>query len=361
MSKIGNLDLIKKMNRSLVLETIRNEQPVSRARIAKSLGLSRSTVSLIVDDLLVKKFVTELGLGDSTKEGGRRGIELGFNPKSAYGLGVEIGDKGILHILTDLDGEICKEQKMPLTSNINEIIEGIKKFLEQLDIDQHLILGLGITVPSIVNSTNAIVVDAPLLGWKDFNVKEHTQGSFPFPVFVHNDVNSAALGERWLGNGRETTNMFYIAFGSGVGSSIIANDQLVLGHSYSAGEIGYFLDQIDIKNKVLNKKGKFGVLESKVTKWLVEIEKNKQDSTKMNELVDYLSIILANVVSLLNPEKIIIGGAKATYFDSHIGKIEEKVSDLSTFPVVVKRGCMGKYASPLGAIKYVFEQIQESI
>lgn len=361
MSRTGNLDFIKKMNRTLVLETIRNEQPISRAKVAKSLGLSRSTVSLIVDDLLAKKFVTELGLGDSTKEGGRRGIELGFNPKSAYGLGIEIGDKGILQILTDLNGDIYKEKVLPLTNNISEIISGIQYFLDELDIDQQLILGLGITVPSIVDSTNAIVVDAPLLGWKDFNVKEHMQGCFSFPVFVHNDVNSAALGESWLGNGKETTDMFYIAFGSGVGSSIIANGQLILGHSYSAGEIGYFLEQVDVKNGLLNKKGEFGSLESKFTKWLEDMEKNKHDPTHMEEILNYLSITLANVVSLLNPEKVIIGGVKANYFEPYIGKIEEMVSILSTFPVIVNRGCLGKYASPLGAIKYVFEQIQETI
>ncbi|SLL19509.1 transcriptional regulator/sugar kinase [Mycobacteroides abscessus subsp. abscessus] len=361
MSRTGNLDFIKRMNRTLVLETIRNEQPISRAKVAKSLGLSRSTVSLIVDELLAKKFVTELGLGDSTKEGGRRGIELGFNPKSAYGLGIEIGDKGILHILTDLNGEIYKEQTLPLTNKMNEIIGGILQFLDELDIDQQLILGLGITVPSIVDSTNAIVIDAPLLGWKDFNVKEHMQGVFPFPVFVHNDVNSAALGERWLGNGKETMDMFYIAFGSGVGSSIIANGQLILGHSYSAGEIGYFLEQTDIEKGILNKKGEFGSLESKFTKWLEDIEKKKLDSINMDEIINYLSITLANVVSLLNPEKIIIGGVKASYFDSYVGKIEKNVSQLSTYPVTVNRGCLEKYASPLGAIKYVFEQIQETI
>jgi len=89
----GSLEYLKKINRDLVLESIRADQPTSRAKIAKKLNLSRSTVSLIVDELIAKKFVIETGLSSSTKEGGRRAIELGFNPRSAFGVGVELQEK----------------------------------------------------------------------------------------------------------------------------------------------------------------------------------------------------------------------------------------------------------------------------
>src|SRR3954462_1393957 len=118
MSKTGNLDLIKNLNRSLVLETIRNEQPISRAMVAKKLGLSRSTVTLMVNDLLAKKFVVELGLGDSLG-GGRKGIELGFNPKSGFGIGVDIGRTKMMVVITDLDGEIVINERFKSTNSID--------------------------------------------------------------------------------------------------------------------------------------------------------------------------------------------------------------------------------------------------
>lgn len=357
MKQTGSLDLIKRINRNLILDLIRRDQPISRSLVAKTLGISRSTVSHIVDDLLAKKFVVELGLGDSTKEGGRRGIELGFNPESAYGVGVEIGDRGSVHLLTDLDGNVIRSKYYPLTSNINEFIEDIKSFLKEADIDQERILGLGIAVPSIVDSSKAIVIDAPLLGWENVNLKNHLVEHFDFPIFVHNDVNSAALGESWLGSGKDTRDIFFLSIGSGVGSAIISDSQLILGHSYSAGEIGYLISMEDIKKGYKNEMGAFGIFERNINKLL-----DTPDKEALGELTTYISIALANVVSLLNPEKIVIGGFKSPGLLPILKDIQEQVSRFTPFQNGIEMGSLNENAAALGAINSVFNHIfQETI
>ncbi|WP_047153194.1 ROK family transcriptional regulator [Aneurinibacillus tyrosinisolvens] len=358
MNTTGNLDLIKKMNRSLVLETVRSHQPISRAALSRKLGLSRSTISSIVDELLSKKFVIELGLGDSTKEGGRRGMELGFNPMSAFGLGLDIGDNRILHIVTDLNGEIVFEKECPATSNIKQMINNIHNFIRESGIEQHLLLGIGIAVPSIVNGNKEVVVDAPALGWKDINLKEEMKAHFPFPVFVNNDVNCAALGERWVGQGAQTNDMFFISIGTGVGSAIIANGGLVQGHQFSAGEIGYFLDKEDIEEKDINQFGGFGIFERKISELIGCMHHSREASS---QLTLYLSLVLSNVVSLLNPERVIIGGPMALSLSPIIEEIRNRVALLSPLKTNIELACLDDRASALGAVSYVFEQIQENI
>ena len=175
--KSANLDLIKKINRELVLETIRTDQPISRASIAKKIGLSRSTVTSIVDELIEKKFISEIGLGNSTKEGGRRAIQLGFNPRSAFGIGVELTAKGYFIGISDLDGAIVSQARFKMTSSLEEIRDNILKTIDQANISLEKVISIGFCVPGLTNSVDGIIVDAPELNWKDVRLADN------FPAF----------------------------------------------------------------------------------------------------------------------------------------------------------------------------------
>ncbi|MEH6907155.1 ROK family transcriptional regulator [Neobacillus drentensis] len=372
MSKTGNLDLIKNLNRSLVLETIRNEQPISRAMVAKKLGLSRSTVTLMVNDLLAKKFVVELGLGDSLG-GGRKGIELGFNPKSGFGIGVDIGRTKMMVVITDLDGDIVFKQRFKSTNSIDEIIHTIKGCIEKSKIDINLILGLGFGLPGIVNSLTGEIIDVPLLNWEQFNFIERLKPFFPFPIFINNDVNCAALGERWLGGKEKIDNLFFIAIGSGIGSAIISKGDLIEGHRFSAGEINHYIDRDDLKNNRLSPVNGVGIFETQASgpalskfgytpsKLFLEY---KRGNTEVEGIVDdfviHLSTVISNVVSLLNPQKVIIGGGVSGSLDVVIEPIRNRVSKLTPIPTEVELACLGDEAGALGSVAYVFEKLQDT-
>jgi glucokinase len=367
-----NLEMMKKMNRSLILDTIRNQQPISRAKIAQNLQLSRSTVSSIVEDLLHKKLVVELGYGSSTKEGGRRGLELGFNPKSAYGIGIDIGGTKILVVITDLDGCMVFREKYPTTDKIDKLIEIINQCLDKAEMNESDIIAMGVGVPSITTK-EGIVVDAPALNWSNVNLKGILQEKFAFPVFVNNDVNCAALGERWLGSAKNSDDIFFIAIGTGVGSAIIANGELIHGYDYRAGEIAYNVSEKDIEQGLENKMGEFGVFENKISGTFLSKQgytsdelfiENMKGDRKAADIIDnfilQLSINISNVVNLLNPEIVVIGGGVSESMGGIAHRIQETIDRLTPIKTKIGLATLGGDAGGLGAIAYAFKEVEES-
>ncbi|MFY0544116.1 ROK family transcriptional regulator [Brevibacillus sp. H7] len=364
--------LIKNTNHSLVLELIRSEQPISRASISKKLGLSRSTVSSIVDDLLHRKIIIELGFGNSTKEGGRPGIQLGFNPKSAYGVGVDIGGTKVLIIITDWDGEVVYKRKLKTSSNIDDLVAMIKDSIQESGIQEQLIIAMGVGVPAITNTKQGIVIDSPALGWQNLPLRDIMQGHFSFPVFINNDVRCAALGEKWLGSGNQSRHMAFIAFGTGVGCAIVSNGELIEGHHFSAGEIGYLIDGEDVRNGLENRVGQFGTFENKTSGTALsghgftgaELFQQYKNGNPLaisviEKFVLDVSIAIANICSLLNPEKVILGGGVSESMHLVLEKIIENIKKFTPNHPEVELARLGTDAGGLGAIAFAFQKIQE--
>jgi glucokinase len=367
----GHLELIKKINRSLVLEEIKVNQPISRAQIAKILSLSKSTVSSIVDELLVRKLVVELGEGTSAKGGGRPASMLGFNPQSAYGIGVDIGGTKILLVITDMVGGIVFKKKIKTTSNVKEIVHFIKECLAESNIPEKKVIGMGIGVPGTVSE--GVVVRAKALSWTNLKLQEQAEAHFSFPVFIGNDVNYAAMGERWLGSGNNSNELLFLAIGTGVGSAIITNGSLVYGHEQRAGEVAYSIGREDITNKRFNVLGESAVFEKKVSGTALSkfgysteeiFEKyssgDQEVVSVIEEFVTELSIVIANAVSLLNPEKVIIGGGVSESMKVVLKGIQETVNILTPIRTEVKLASLGGVAGALGAIAFTFKMVEHS-
>ncbi len=367
----GSLELIKRMNRSLVLETVKNFQPISRAQVAKKLKLSKTTVVAIVNDLVERKLLTELGEGTSSKGGGRPGMMLGFNPKSAYGIGVDIGGTKIQVIITDLIGEIVLAKKIETTNKVDELISIIKVCIQEANISADKVIGMGIGVPG--TTRNGTVVLAKSLGWQNLDLESILKSQFHFPVFVKNDVQYASMGERWLGSGDNSNNIFFIAIGTGIGSAIICDGDLVTGQQNRAGEICYLTSRDDFSNGFVNVLGKSSVFEEKVSGSALsrhnyspeELFKlySKGSSEAVPIIKDFvidLSVAIANVISLLNPEFVIIGGGVSDSMDVVIDEIQDTVAKITPTQTKVRLATLGGQAGALGAIAYTFERVEQS-
>lgn len=353
--KTGNMELVRNINRRRVLDVIKRYQPVSRAVISRRLSLSRSTVSMIVNDLIADQSVIELGTGESTVNGGRKGTMLGFNPRSAFGIGIDLQGECSRMVLTDLDGNVTITRIFSCNHNLEEFKAILKKFLKELSDEGTSIVGIGISVPSFVKD-HEIVVDAPSLDWQNLNLVEALADITDLNVFVMNDVNAAAFGERWVGQSRQIDNLFYVSIGTGVGSAIIANGELVSGADQAAGEIGYTLEKSDIDQNDTYAAGRFGTFEKKITT-LLTTEKITREIH--DQLVTLLAVVIANVSSLLNPEKIIIGGSYQEILQPVIDQVQKRVELYTPLPAEISYSVLGQDAAAIGSVEGLYRYLRE--
>lgn len=340
MAKGGNprhLELIRRINRSLILNMVKERQPVSRAQLARALNLSKTTVSSIVDELVRKKLLVEYGDCCPSGGAGRPSVMLGFNPRSAYCVGIDIASANLRLIITDLAGEVLFETKRPPSSRIGELIGIVEEAVRDCGLKIETVFGMGIGVPGIVTAEGS-VVRAKFLGWSNFPLKRLMEEHFPFPVFVENGVNLAALGERWLGSGDQVDDMLFVRIGTGIGGAVISGGQLIHGAGGSAGEIGYFLESRDVELGNVNQPGQQGVLERKCSgaalaghgrpteELFAAYGQGDQEAARVVEpFIRDLSVAIANCVSLLGSAKAVIGGDVSEQMSPVIYRLREEV------------------------------------
>ena len=231
-------------NLSEVLQLIWRERQISRAEIARRKELSRSTVSIIVEDLLELGVVQEVGAGES--RGGRRPIVLEFDDKAAVILGVDLGATHVAVTLTDLRGEVLawEHQKHPVREDPPGSLELVntlaERCLEFWGGNRRLLLGAGMAVPSPVDPARPdFLNDVVVPYWKGVAVGQALRKRFRIPVLLDNDANLGALAERWWGAARDVDHFAYIKLATGVGAGFFVDGNVYRGASGIAGEVGH--------------------------------------------------------------------------------------------------------------------------
>ncbi|SJZ42094.1 ROK family protein [Selenihalanaerobacter shriftii] len=284
-----------------------------------------------------------------------------------YVIGVDLGGTKILTALADLEGEILAKSRLATLADegqtvvVKRIIESIEQVLKDAEIKRKEVQAIGVGCPGPLNVTEGIIYHAPNLGWKDVNIKELIKNEIDIPVFIENDANAAALGEKWFGAGRNIDNLIYMTVSTGIGGGIIINRKLYHGANDSAGEIGHIV--IDPASHSECGCGDVGCWEAiasgtalgRLGKEAVDVGQN----SLMEELVDdiddideidgaivtkaaakgdkvagqileqvtnYLGIGVANLVNILNPEMIIVGGGVSQAGDMILQPIREVVN-----------------------------------
>lgn len=330
----GNQDLIKAMNRNLLINTLRREGVLSRTRLTKLSGLSVGTVSQITSDLVTESWVLEIGAGEYT--GGRRQTLLRLNPDAGYAVGIKLMEDRIACTLTNLDGKIMRYSDYPYAADRNPF-EAARKIAEiarmmALDMAGVKLLGVGIGLAGIIYPQTGTVHYSPFFGWRDVPLAQLIEHELNVPVYIANDVDTLTISEQLFGSGRRNSNFVVVTVGRGIGMGIVINHQVYQGTQGGAGELGHITMLID---GPLCSCGKRGCLESiAADPAVVEAVResthgNTQSSRAFSTLDDviaaaqagnricrealarsgkYLGMALATVVNLLNPQKIILSG-----------------------------------------------------
>ena len=230
----ANPHTIRDINRQIVLNYVRERQPISRATIARESALQRSTISEIIEALTGEGLVEEIGEGKST--GGRRPTLLRLRNIGAIAVGVNITPTYTTIASSDLAGVVVQQEAFPTDPDpaltFNRIIEIVRRFSEQ-----GLIEGVGVSIPGLVNPATGNVIFVPYFKWRDLRIAETISQATSLPVTINNDANAVALAELWFGRPevREARDFILVLVADGVGTGIIFDGQVYLGVRGAAG------------------------------------------------------------------------------------------------------------------------------
>lgn len=321
----GDQALVKKINMSIVLNTIIRYAPLSRVKVSELTGLNKATVSNLVLELCEKHLLLESGPGESS--GGRKPRMLLFNGKAGYAVGVEIRLKQMVAILTDLEGRIIAENECLLeyhdvSSVLNRMVQLIKGLMQLVPPSHYGIVGVGVGVPGMVDSDGTVLF-APNLGWEMVPLRQLLEDEVGVPVTIDNEANAGAQGELRFGAGRDAQHLLYISAGSGIGSGIIINGELYKGARGYAGETGHMTIEADGKACSCGNRGCWELyasektydslnasLPSRRTSELVKYAEQGHDHTiaHFENIGRYLGVGIINLVNGFNPQSVVIGG-----------------------------------------------------
>ncbi len=225
-------------NERLVLGTIYDRGPISRAEVARRTGLTRTTVSDLVAGLLRDGLTHEMGRGPST--GGKAPILLEVTDDARHLVGLDLGEKVFRGAIVDLRGEIVESFSVPVEDRDGqEALERVFALIERLlGGATRPILGIGIGTAGLIDTPLGTVLEAVNLDWRDVPLGDLVRDRTGLPVYVVNDSQATALAEHVFG-GPRTSNLLVVKVGQGVGAGIVIDGHLFQGDGFGAGEIGH--------------------------------------------------------------------------------------------------------------------------
>jgi len=375
--RTGDPEMAREINRSLILNILREQDLLSRADIARALDLSKATVSTIVSNLIQDELVEERGAGDSLESGGRKPIMLSLNSSKKYVIGVDIGTTSTAAATADLKGKHLQVTRRQTGDNlsVDRVLTQVQELIEQAihksKIDRAHILALGVSAAGIVNSVKGYIYFSPDFDWKDVDIKSLLEKKTGFPVVVDNCTRTMTLGEQWYGRIRDARNVLYVNVGYGIGSALILNKHIYSNHS----EFGH---SFITKQKIRCHCGKYGCLEAVASGNAIESQANELLGDKVDKRITakmlatmardgdrtargifqnagrYLGRAISIATNLFNPNTIVIGGGVALagelLLDPLVQEFDKQTMDIIRKDTRIELSSLGIDAGVSGAV-----------
>jgi predicted NBD/HSP70 family sugar kinase len=364
------------------------EQRISRAEIAQRLGLSRSTVSEVVEVLLASGLVAEAGVGSS--RGGRRPIVLAFQDGAFDLLGVDLGASHVSVVRTDLRGHIqaVAGRAFPVQTDPSGARACVAALCDEVmhGVSLDRLVGIGVSVPSPVDPAHPEALSPLALpAWHGAHGLLDLLAPFGVPIFVENDANCGALAEHWWGGARGLQDFVYIKVATGIGAGIFMGGAIRRGARGVAGEIGHVA--IDPRGEpcVCGNRGclttlvggdalakratalrrqfpRSALCEGPITLGRLEQAALHDDPLALHvvrEAAEHLGVAIADMLNLLNPSAVIFGGGLAVLGDRLLSPL--KASALTRIFVqglastTIETSTLGEQVVGIGAATLVLD------
>ena len=339
----------KNITKSKIVNYIINNKITSKAELAQNLSLSMPTVLSNVNELIDRNMVIEIGEYEST--GGRKAKRIGINPAYKYAVGVVITANHLGIVLLNMQYEIEKTIWMRLkfsteTSYCLKVAEMVEDFLKDVE-DREKILGIGISIPGIIDQANRMVVKSHALQLENFSLSFLEQ-VFSYPVYFANDANAAMMAEDM----HEYQDAVYLSLNNTLGGAFCINGKLVAGQNQKAGEFGHMILVPGGKKCYC---GKAGCADAYCAASAVTDEEQEMP---LEQFMDNLAILISNLRMAYDTD-IILGGEVGGYLSEYMIPLGEKVMAYNGFEHDVRylKNCSYKReASAVGAAKHFLSE-----
>lgn len=361
-----------------IFELVRQVGTVDKQLLLERSGLAPSTLTRVLEELTGKRLLEEVGFGEST--GGRRPILYRTNPQYAYALGLEISRTRSMLVLTDLHSNVIgstvwrmSESSTP-DSLLREVSASAAYMLETRGIPTERVLGIGVGAVGPLDPEAGMIRNPkyfPSAGWENVPVADRLAAALKVPVLLDNGANAALTGE-YRADPVKRKHLLYLHIGAGLRSAMMTGGSLVYGAVDMEGAVG----QMVIEAEGLPHRepsGNRGALESYVSihalerEWakagggggfaglLTALGEEQEPAVRvMQEAGRYMGIGLANLLNVLHPEKVLLGGpvteAHGSFFETAVAEALRRTYYYpSAYRVEFDRGELGEAAIAVGA------------
>ncbi len=360
-----NIANIKAHNLQAVLLTLLHQGPLSRARMAELTGLSTTTITNLMSELLAQGIVAEEGREPYSPHGERHGagrprIPVSLVPSARYVVGIHFDVDNVRVALADLAGHLCPCYIAPQEGRVEAVLDRaaglVETALAESGIPPDRVLGVGVGASGLVDPDTGVNLLSPSLGWRDVPIRDVLARRLGLPVLVENNVRAMALAEAMFGAGRArgVDSLAFVYARVGVGAGLIVGGRVFRGSFGGAGEIGH-MTMIPIGGAAC-RCGNHGCLETLVSEpaivaraarlaaddpsSLLAVRPDEAGTPAIDQVFAaaragdeptramlaecglYMGTALANLVNVVNPDMIILGGLLAAGQDLLLPSIE---------------------------------------
>lgn len=364
MNTTINHDMMRSENILAVLQCIQKRGPIYRKEIKDITGLSWGSISTIVNELLEKELIIEEQ--SDVKAKGRNPGGLDINVRKSHIIGIDINRAGITLVLMDLKcnvntsyfEKIIRTDSASVLGQVYSMLDGM---FEKSRKEKDKIFGIGVAMQGNVDSKEGVSKYCPYFSdWENVPLRKMLEERYQCKVIVEHSPDCMALYETWFGVAKGVKNFLFVRIGAAIGISIIADGKVVYGHNGNAGEFGHMI--VEPKGELCSCGG-HGCLETVVSQTSILkqavnavkagrksrlsdfVPQSQMDEIDMDciyraccmgdelclEIMDkvafYLGIAISNVINLLNPELIALGGSMMQYGNLFIDKMRKVVEE----------------------------------
>ncbi|MDB5800686.1 MAG: family transcriptional regulator [Rhodocyclales bacterium] len=376
MAITGDQSFLKNINRMAMIRLIRGQPGLSRADLATSTGLTKSTISQLVQELVDEGWVSE-DAALVTGSLGRRPTPLRLNTERLALIGADLMPGRIDVAATNLTGEVIgTTQRTMDTTDIIKVVtilaDGIAELAEQLLAQERSLLGVGIGVPGPVHAVSGILHFSPTFGWRDVPLRDELRGALALrglatlPVYVQGRAATAALGEVEFASTPVEEPLLYIHLGLSVGAGVFVSDRLLIGHGGFAGGVGNQQLKSDGEHRTAEELIGLNAMAQSLgispEEFKLRVEANDPDVEEtLKNAGHYLGVLIHNLWCTFDPAQIVLGGVcsrfSGAYIDAALQTLNARAAEGFLRPPSVTIARFGEQAVAIGATALVLHQI----